>query len=595
MAQPVRPLVLTKSSAVISELVLENVGPHALAGTGKVELRLQLPLPHSPLAPAPSTTLGNYEIVRKLAYGGMAELALAKKRGIEGFEKLVVLKRILPQYAENPKYIQMFLDEARLQATLEHPHIVQVHDIGVDQGNYFFAMEYVRGQDLRHILKAAARTGLPLPLEHALHIVTGIASALHYAHAKRDAQGRPLGIVHRDVSPSNVLVTYDGAVKLVDFGIARAERRQSYSRVGALMGKAAYMAPEQCRGETLDRRTDVFALGTMLYELTCGKRPFQGRTDFTILHQIATQDPEPPSSVHPGYPADLETIVLKALRRSPQDRYSTAEELQVALEGFARDQKLVLSSVSMAQTMRLLFVKEHKHDTEPARAPTSTEQLGTAEAQASRDAPSQADTLVFKASALRLMRAKDAPAHERRLTAPPLPAPVAALPTPASQGAPPTETVAQEPGAEPVLRPWLSRYLGHLGVALLVLAVGVWASVGPTSAPPSPRAATIAEPAPPSAPSAPSDNDAPAQVPEVRFTALPAPVRHPLARQQVQTRTKSPPSPRIAAVRRAPPRPTHAVTKPSRTSAIKSTGRALSLARASVAWDPDSALPPRSR
>lgn len=576
------PVVLTKSSAVISDLVLKSVGPSTLAGTGRVELHLELPLPQGGLRP-PSAILGNYEIVRKLAYGGMAELALAKKRGIEGFEKLVVLKRILPQYAENPKYIQMFLDEARLQATLEHPNIVQVHDIGLDQGSYFFAMEYVRGQDLRRLLKAAQRTGLPLPVEHAIHIVTGTAAALHYAHEKRDAQGRPLGIVHRDVSPSNVLVTYDGAIKLVDFGIAKARSRHSQSRVGALMGKAAYMAPEQCRGETLDRRTDVFALGTLLYELTCGRRPFQGRTDFTILHQIATQDPEPPSSIHPGYPAELEPIVMKALRRSPQERYATAQELQVALEEFARNQKLVLSSVAMAQTMRLLFVKEQGAATESARPQTSTEKLGTAEAPA-RDSSSQADTLVMKALALRLVRAAaESPPQELEATAP------ATLAEPKERARPPAATgvVVKERGPVPALRPrWTRRFAG---VALAIALVGgVWAGAGESST-------RVRVEAPPPGPFVLEENRETSS--EVRFTALPTPLRDKLARRSVPRDGQ--PLPFLPREGHSAPRP-HAdeivrAAPPARKRPAKTPHHAMALAQARAAWDPDSALPPRSR
>ena len=194
----------------------------------------------------------------------MAEIYLAKARGIEGFEKLVVLKRILPQHADSEDFIRMFLDEARLAATLHHPNIAQTYDIGTEGGSYFFTMEYVHGEDMRNILKTCARTRKGLPLDHSITMVLGTAAGLHHAHEKLASDGSPLNIVHRDVSPSNVLVTYDGAVKVVDFGIAKAATHRAESRVGSLKGKIAYMSPEQCRGEKLDRRSDVFAIGILL-------------------------------------------------------------------------------------------------------------------------------------------------------------------------------------------------------------------------------------------------------------------------------------------------------------------------------------------
>src|SRR5690606_23277729 len=198
----------------------------------------------------PGSLLGKYQLLRRIATGGMAELFLARATAIHGFEKLVVLKRILPQHAESEDFIRMFLAEARLAATLHHPNIVQVYDIGEeDNNNVFFTMEYVQGQDLRKLVRAARKAEKALPLEHILHIVMGIAAGLHHAHEKIGLDGRPLGIVHRDVSPSNVLVTYEGGVKIVDFGIAKAATAQTATIAGTLKGKIPYMSPEQCRGE----------------------------------------------------------------------------------------------------------------------------------------------------------------------------------------------------------------------------------------------------------------------------------------------------------------------------------------------------------
>ena len=224
----------------------------------------------------------------------MAEIFLARLPGvgIEGFEKLVVLKRILPQHALDPELLRMFLDEARLSATLTHPHVTEVYDVGSDDDAPFFAMEYVHGANVRELLRAQSRKtgsdGAALPLEHAIAIVAGAAAGLHYAHDRTGPGGEPLQIVHRDVSPSNVLVSYDGAVKVSDFGIAKWAYQRTRTQEGTLKGKFAYMSPEQCRARPVDRRSDVFALGSILYELTTGTAPFAGASDLDILNQIAT-------------------------------------------------------------------------------------------------------------------------------------------------------------------------------------------------------------------------------------------------------------------------------------------------------------------
>ena len=302
--------------------------------------------------------LGKYELIRRLATGGMAELFLARASAMAGFEKLVVLKRILPAHAESEDFIRMFLAEARLAATLHHPNIVQVYDIGEQRGTYFFTMEYVQGQDLRRIVRAARRLQRALPLEHILHIIMGISAGLNHAHEKAGHDGTPLGIVHRDVSPSNVLVTYEGSVKIVDFGIAKAATAQTATIAGTLKGKIPYMSPEQCRGESVDRRSDIFSIGTLLWELTTGKRLFAGDNEFQTLNRVAQGDVPPPSSVRPDYPPELEQIVMKALQADPEQRYTTALDLQVDLEDFAREARLPVSSARMAKFMRELFVEE---------------------------------------------------------------------------------------------------------------------------------------------------------------------------------------------------------------------------------------------
>jgi len=319
--------------------------------------------------PGNGRPIGRYEPIRRLAVGGMAEIYLARLLGvgIEGFEKLVVLKRILPQHALDPELLRMFLDEARLSATLTHPHITEVYDVGADGDAPFFAMEYVHGANLRELMRAHARSAgqvageaVPLELGYAIGIVAAAADGLHYAHERLGPGGEPFGIVHRDVSPSNVLVSYDGAVKVSDFGIAKWALQRTRTQEGTLKGKFAYMSPEQCRGRAVDRRSDVFALGTILYELTTGAAPFTGESDLEILNRIATGVASPP--VWPEekgvYPAALSDIVMRALAPDPSHRYPTMQALQVALETFARETSISVSTVALGGLMQRLFAEE---------------------------------------------------------------------------------------------------------------------------------------------------------------------------------------------------------------------------------------------
>ncbi|MBC7978401.1 MAG: serine/threonine protein kinase, partial [Myxococcales bacterium] len=291
-----------------------------------------------------TTRLGSFEIVRQLARGGMAEIFLARTSGPSGFEKLVVLKKILPKYAGKPRFVQLFLDEAKLAASLDHPHIAQVYDIGIADGSYFFTMEYLHGEDVRSILHRTWRTGERFPIEHAVQIARHVASALHFAHEKQGADGAPLGIVHRDVSPSNVIVTYDGATKLLDFGVAKTTARTVKTRTGTLKGKISYMSPEQARGAPIDRRSDIFSLGIVLWEMVTTQRLYRGENDLATLQLIITQQARPPSTVRPDVPPELERIVLRALAQNPDDRYATAEQLVLELDELAREHKLKQTS-----------------------------------------------------------------------------------------------------------------------------------------------------------------------------------------------------------------------------------------------------------
>jgi serine/threonine protein kinase len=305
-----------------------------------------------------TTRLGSFEILRRLARGGMAEIYLARTSGPSGFEKLVVLKKILGTLADKPRYVQLFLEEARLAASLDHPSIAQVYDIGMVDGSYFFAMEHLHGQDVRSILHRAWRIGERLPVEHAVQIARHVASALHFAHDKRRSDGTLLGLVHRDVSPSNILVTYDGATKLLDFGVAKTAASTVKTRTGALKGKISYMSPEQARGAPLDRRSDIFSLGIVLWEMITTQRLYRADNDLATLQLIIHQPPRPPSQVRPGCPPELERIVLRALAQDPDARYPTAEQLVLELDELALEHKLKQSPNALAATLGQLFGPE---------------------------------------------------------------------------------------------------------------------------------------------------------------------------------------------------------------------------------------------
>ena len=292
-------------------------------------------------------TLGRYQLLRRIAVGGMGELFLARASSFGGFEKLVAIKRILPILAEQPAFVAMFLDEARVAATLEHPNIVHVADLGHAGKDYFLVMPYLEGGDLAHLRRQLTARRRALPEALAVHIVTGVASGLDYAHAKRDRDGRLMGLVHRDVSPENIFVTFEGEVKLLDFGIARAAQVASHTDVGTRRGKARYMSPEQARGQPLDARSDIFALGVVLYELTTGALPFDAENDLAVLARIVAGAPLPPSQRIAGYPRSLEAIVMRALEVDPARRFQSAAELRDALRQHSRERQEMSSSVEL--------------------------------------------------------------------------------------------------------------------------------------------------------------------------------------------------------------------------------------------------------
>ena len=326
------------------------------------------PSPTAAPSSAPDEVLprkfGKYTLMRKLATGGMAELYLAIHRSISGFEKLVVIKQILPRFTADPEFVQMFMDEARIAATLSHPNIIQIFDVGAVGDRYFIAMEFIHGEDVRSIVRGMVAKQLrEFPLEHALSITIGICAGLDYAHSRKGFSGEDLNIVHRDISPQNILVTFTGDVKLVDFGIAKAALKgRSEAAAGApradegqLRGKFPYMSPEQCRGLALDHRSDIFSLGIVMFELTTGRRLFRGKNEVDTIRRII-EDPYPqPTKIRPGYPPALEPIVLRALARERDARYGSARELQADIERFVRDERVPVSSIALSNFMHELF------------------------------------------------------------------------------------------------------------------------------------------------------------------------------------------------------------------------------------------------
>jgi len=308
--------------------------------------------------PAP-IRFGRYLLLERLAVGGMAEIFLAKATGDGGFERLCVIKRVLPHLGRDPEFIRMFLDEARLAAQLHHPGIVQIHELGRVGDDYFIAMEYLAGEDLAAVIQQSRRTQRPVPVEVAVQMIAAAAGALHSAHEHRDPRGIPLRIVHRDVSPSNLFVTFHGAVKVLDFGVARAEGRLAATDTGGTKGKLSYMSPEQALGREVDRRTDVWALGLCLRELLTGERLFSGGgATLDRLRRICADPIAPPGVSRSDVPPELDRIVLRALARDPGQRPPTAEALCLELEAVLTA-KPTAGRAAMADYLEELFGKAH--------------------------------------------------------------------------------------------------------------------------------------------------------------------------------------------------------------------------------------------
>ncbi|MDP3237908.1 MAG: serine/threonine-protein kinase [Myxococcales bacterium] len=318
---------------------------------------------------------GKYTLIDRIAVGGMAEIFLARQAGIENFEKTIVIKRIRPHLSKQPNFVKMFLNEAKLAAQLNHPNIVQIYDLGRIGESYFIAMEYVFGRDMRRIIPKADSLGIPFPMVYALKIASSVCEGLYYAHQKTDTYGVALNIVHRDVTPENIFVSFDGTVKVLDFGIAKAANQIEQTRAGEIKGKLSYMSPEQCMGKHLDNRSDLFSLGTVLYEWLTGFKLFTGDSEVAILKSITEGKIYAPSYFKADIPEGVEAILMKALEKDRERRYQTAWDMQYDIDQFLSQYEFTPSNIHLANFLKQLFndeLEEEKQRLSSLAAPAAT-------------------------------------------------------------------------------------------------------------------------------------------------------------------------------------------------------------------------------
>jgi serine/threonine protein kinase len=303
------------------------------------------------------TRIGRYDLITALATGGMGRIWLGQATGIGGFERKVVIKTLeLPETAESDAAIAMFLDEARLLGLLHHQHIASVFEVGRDDGGrHYMVIDYLDGHSAHDVWERACQWGASLPLDFTLTVASAVANGLHYAHIRKDIDGTPLGIVHRDVTPSNVMIGYDGAVQVIDFGIAMAANRKTKTQTGFVKGKVGYLSPEQVAGRDVDARTDVFSLGILLYELSTMHRAFRDSSDLATMQRIKAGRVTRPSLLVPNYPLELEIIVMKARQVDPRERFADADAMRRAIEALGHRLHLVLGDAAIIEVMAQLF------------------------------------------------------------------------------------------------------------------------------------------------------------------------------------------------------------------------------------------------
>ncbi len=335
-------------------------------------------------------TFGKYTLLERIAVGGMAEVFLAVQAGLEGFEKRLAIKRIRPHLSGEEAFLKMFLHEAKLAAQLQHPNIVQIFDLGRIGESYFIAMEYIQGRDMSRVTPKAESLGIQFPIEYAVAIASSVLEGLSYAHAKTDATNQPLNIVHRDVTPENVMIGWNGSVKILDFGIAKASSQTDQTKAGEIKGKLSYMSPEQAMGKTLDARSDLFSLGIILYEWITGYRLFTGENEMAILKNIIDGKIYPPSYFREDIPEPVERVLMRALEKDRNQRYQSAREMQLdVIDALARAE-FQPSTAHLANFMQQIFAEEiadeqrafAQHATyakrTPSAAPDDAAQVGDA-------------------------------------------------------------------------------------------------------------------------------------------------------------------------------------------------------------------------
>ncbi|MGV3623572.1 MAG: serine/threonine protein kinase, partial [Archangium sp.] len=305
---------------------------------------------------------GKYLLLDRVNIGGMAEVWRAKTFGAGGFERIVAIKRILPNIAEDEEFITMFIDEAKITVQLNHANIAQIYELANLSNSYFIAMEYVSGKDMRAVFDRCRKRGEPAPIPLTCYVIAQCCEGLDYAHRAKDKQGRDMGIVHRDVSPQNALISYDGEVKVIDFGIAKAAGKATKTQAGILKGKFGYMSPEQIRGLPLDGRSDIFAIGVCLYEMLTGERLFVGDSDFSVLEKVRKVEVLPPSHFNRKIPEQLEKIVMKALAKDVDDRYQHAGELGEDLRAFMYSTGNAFARKDLAAFMKATFAEDFEKE-----------------------------------------------------------------------------------------------------------------------------------------------------------------------------------------------------------------------------------------
>ncbi|WP_257457964.1 serine/threonine protein kinase [Archangium lipolyticum] len=353
----------------------------------------------SPVAPRSSVTFGQYTLIDRLAVGGMAEVFLAHHSGQDGFDKPVVIKRIRPHLSRQPAFVRMFLNEARLAAQLNHPNIVQIHDLGKVGDSYYIGMEYLFGRDMRRVVPKAESLGIPFPMVYALKIASSVCEGLYYAHQKVDLYGAPLNIVHRDVTPENIFVCFDGSVKVLDFGIAKAANRVEQTRAGELRGKLSYLSPEQCLGKPLDHRSDIFSLGAVLYEWLTGFKLFTGESDVAVMRSIVDGKVYAPSYFRADIPEPVEAILMKALERDRDKRYPTAWHFQQDLDRFLNTYEFTPTHLHLSNFLKQLFLDELEEEQRRLRpgpvpaAPTTEPEMEEAPSERTLQVPVTASQL----------------------------------------------------------------------------------------------------------------------------------------------------------------------------------------------------------